>query len=111
MKLTNKELEVMAVLWEKGVPMSATEILAASDNRTWVETSIFIMLKNLLVKGAVSLADYRATATKRARLYLPTVSFEEVMAHHLIATRKDKFPGLPFDEDKYIDAVKNLMTH
>ena len=43
MKLTKKELEIMAVLWNRKFPMTATEIIEASINRTWKENSIYIV--------------------------------------------------------------------
>ena len=108
-KLTAKELEVMSVLWDNGIPMTATEILAASDNRTWVETSIFIMMKNLETKGAVSMVNFRPTSTKRARVYKAEVTFEEVMAYQVAATKKDKCPSVPFDEKIFVDYLEKLM--
>jgi predicted transcriptional regulator len=44
MRLTDKEMEIMAVLWESETAMTATEIIEVSNNRTWKESSIYIII-------------------------------------------------------------------
>ena len=77
MKLTDKELEIMSVLWESEDPLTATEIIEASDNRTWKESSIYIIMNTLIKKGAVLLALHKPTITNNARAYAPTITMEE----------------------------------
>jgi len=77
MKLTGKELEVMKVLWESKVPLTAAGIIEASENRTWQEKSIYSILKLLIEKKAVTTAHNKPTATKHAKTYTPTISAEK----------------------------------
>lgn len=77
MKLTDKELEIMAVLWGSGSPMTATEIIEASNNRTWKENSIYILMNTLIKKGAVLQGKHKPTITKNARAYEPALTSEE----------------------------------
>lgn len=80
MKLTEMQLEIMRVLWESESPLTASEIIARSADRTWKENSIFNMLHSLQRKGAVALDHYKPTVTKSARVYRATLSAEEYAA-------------------------------
>jgi len=77
MNLTDKELELMAVLWSHGKAMTTSEIYDASPNRTWADMTIYTMLKTLIKKKAVAIHDYKPTATVHARTYKAIISPEE----------------------------------
>jgi len=94
MKLTDKELEIMAVLWDNGIPMTATEIVVASNNRTWKENSIYILMNTLIKKGAVLLAKHKPTITKSARAYETTLTSEEYM---LMCIENMRLSGISVD--------------
>jgi len=83
MKLTGKEMEIMAVLWASEDPMTATEIIEASNNRTWKENSIYIIMNTLIKKGAVDFAHFKPTGTNNARTYTPIITSEECIVHHI----------------------------
>ena len=74
MKLTDKEMEIMVLLWNSDVPLTSSEIVKASDKRTWKENSIYIIMRTLLKKGAVVFGHNKPTGTNVARTYLPVVS-------------------------------------
>lgn len=77
MKLTDKELEIMALLWQSKSPMTAAEIIEASSDRTWKESSIYIIMNTLKNKGAVVLACHKHTGTNTARAYEPAITADE----------------------------------
>ena len=79
MRLTDKEMEIMSVLWESEIPMTASEIIETSSSRTWQENSIYIIMNTLIKKGAVVLTYHKPTNTKSARAYKPTLTSEEYM--------------------------------
>lgn len=83
MKLTDKEMEIMSVMWSSDVPLTATEIVEASSNRTWKENSIYIIMNTLIKKGAVSLSHRKPTATNTARAYKPTITAEEYAVRYI----------------------------
>ena len=110
MKLTDKEMEVMYVLWGSETPLSVTEIIAASEDRTWKENSIFVMMNSLLVKGAVNVPHLKPTVTKAVRTYQPTLSMEDMMARQIYYKVKyNKAPDLNFDVEVFIEAIRKLM--
>ena len=86
MKLTDKEMEVMVVLWDSKHPLTATEIIETSNNRTWKERSIYNILNMLIKKGAAVLTYYKPTVTNAARAYAPAITSDEYMFKHIVST-------------------------
>jgi len=88
MKLTDKEYQIMSVLWENEKPMTAAEIVESSDNPLWKEKSIYIIMTSLLQKGVVTIAYHKPTGTNNARAYAPTVTSEECVLAHISAVEE-----------------------
>jgi len=103
MHLTSKELEVMDLLWANNEPMTVADILKTSDSRTWSTNSIFVMMMKLEKKGAV---DFKlvASITKPARVYSPTLTYEEYLAKSLVA--KEKTRNMQMDIDTFVKLLK-----
>ncbi len=75
MKLSDAELELMAILWGRS-PLAASEIIAAAPaDRDWSPTTVKTMLSRLVEKGAL-----RTTAQGRRFLYAPAIGRESVAA-------------------------------
>lgn len=70
----------MSVLWDSGTSLTAAEIVGISDNRTWKENSIYIIMNSLLKKGAVTMVCHKPTGTNIARAYMPTITADEYAA-------------------------------
>ena len=79
----------MRVLWETQTPMTATEIISSSKDRTWKEKSIFIILQSLLKKKAIAIDHHKATSTNLARVYRATTSMEEYAVKHVLDMNPD----------------------
>ena len=103
MHLTGKELEVMSLLWENEEAMAVADILNVSEDRTWSTNSIFVMMTKLEKKGAV---DYKlvASVTKPARVYKPTLTYEEYLARGLVA--KEKKSNMKIDMDLFLKTLE-----
>ena len=84
MNLTNKEMEVMCVLWKQKTPMTAADIREASDDRSWKDQSIYVMMNKLVKKKLVKLCQHKATATKSARAYQAVLTAEKFMARYTL---------------------------
>ena len=103
MRLTDKEMEIMAVLWSSVAPMTSSEIIGASDNRTWKESSIYIIMNTLLKKGAVALAQHKPTVTNFARAYKPIITSEE---YAYLYINNVKQAGISIDIPALIERLK-----
>lgn len=94
MDLTKSELEVMDVLWRAGRPLSTSEILLMSENKTWKDSYIHIITKSLLEKKAIVEAGRVRTGKTFGRLFSPKISCEEYYAKNVFNGGKERLPLL-----------------
>lgn len=95
MVLTRSEMEIMDVLWESGVPMSRSDLLACSEEKTWKDSSVHILLNGLLQKGAIQEAGLVKRSKTFGRVFSPTLTREEYFARTIFSHRhKPRIVGL-----------------
>ena len=74
--LSEKEEEVMKILWKSDKPLSAKEI-TAEINCEWADKSIQGIIRKLEEKKAIEVADIVKVYKSNARLFKPTISSDE----------------------------------
>lgn len=95
MELTRSEMEIMDVLWESGTPMSRSDLLAHSEEKTWKDSSVHILLNGLLQKGAIQEAGLVKRIKTYGRVFTPTMTREEYFANTIFSHRhKPQIVGL-----------------
>ena len=95
MELTRSEMEIMDVLWESGVPMYRADLLAHSEEKTWKDSSVHILLNGLLQKGAIQEAGLVKRSKTYGRTFSPTMTREEYFAATIFSHRyKPQIVGL-----------------
>ena len=95
MELTKSEMEIMDVLWESEVPLSRADLLARSEEKTWKDSSVHILLNGLLVKGAICEAGVVKRSKTYGRTFAPTLTREEYFATTIFSHRhKPEIVGL-----------------
>lgn len=95
MDLTKNELEIMSVIWAAGRPLSASEILRLSENKTWKDTSLHIILNSLLNKRAIYEAGFVKSGKTYGRLFGAVISFEEYYSETVFpAAGEENIPHL-----------------
>lgn len=95
MELTRSEMEIMDVMWESGVPMSRADLLARSEEKTWKDSSVHILLNGLLQKGAIQEAGLVKRIKTYGRVFVPTMTREEYFANTIFCHRhKPEIIGL-----------------
>lgn len=87
MELTKSEMEIMDVLWESGKPMSRADLLAKSDEKTWKDSSVHILLNGLLQKEAIQEAGLVKRSKTYGRVFSPTMTREEYFASTIFSHR------------------------
>ena len=80
MELTKSEMQIMDVLWEVGAPLSRADLLERSEEKTWKDSSVHILLNGMLAKGIIREAGFVKRGKTYGRLFLPTMSREEYFA-------------------------------
>ena len=87
MELTKSEMEIMDVLWDAGVPLSRADLLEHSEEKTWKDSSVHILLNGLLQKGAIAEAGFVKRSKTYGRTFCPTLSREEYFATTIFSHR------------------------
>lgn len=87
MELTRSEMEIMDVMWDAGVPMSRSNLLSQSEEKTWKDSSVHILLNGLLQKGAIQEAGLVKRSKTYGRVFVPTMTREEYFAQTIFGHR------------------------
>jgi len=95
MELTKSEMEIMDVLWGAGEPLSRADLLTRSEEKSWKDSSVHILLNGLLHKGAIREAGFVKRSKTYGRTFLPTLTREEYFATTIFSHRhKPQIIGL-----------------
>ena len=76
-KITNSEKQILEVLWDEEKPLTSSEIVGVSDDRTWKASSVHLLLNSLLNKDLVEVAGFKKTT------FQPTMTREEYSINQL----------------------------
>ena len=87
MELTKSEMEIMDVLWGSDSPLSRADLLARSEEKTWKDSSVHILLNGLLQKGAIREAGLVKRSKTYGRTFAPTLTREEYFATTIFSHR------------------------
>lgn len=87
MELTKSEMEIMDVLWGAEKPLSRADLLERSDEKTWKDSSVHILLNGLLLKGAIREAGLVKRSKTYGRVFSPTMTREEYFATTIFSHR------------------------
>ena len=86
MYLTKNEIEIMDVLWRENRALSRGEILSLSTDKTWMDSSVHILLNSMLKKGAIREAGFVKCGKTCGRVYEAAFSCEEYHVSTLDST-------------------------
>lgn len=96
MRLTKSELEIMNVLWKAGRPLSRSDILDLSVDKTWKDNSIHIILNGMLKKEAIKEDGFARCGKVWGRLYAPNITVDEYYAENVFSKSDTKSLPLLF---------------
>ena len=95
MELTKSEMQIMDVLWANEEPLSRSDILERSEEKSWKDSSVHILLNGLLSKGAIREAGFVKRSKTYGRTFAPTLTREEYFATTIFShTHKPEIVGL-----------------
>ena len=80
MELTKSEMQIMDVLWESDAPLSRSDLLERSEQKSWKDSSVHILLNGLLQKEAIREAGFVKRSKTYGRTFAPTLTREEYFA-------------------------------
>lgn len=87
MELTKSEMEIMDVLWGSDKPLSRADLLAQSEEKSWKDSSVHILLNGLLNKGAIQEAGLVKRSKTYGRVFAPMMTREEYFAETIFSHR------------------------
>ena len=82
--LTKSELAIMEVMWEQEEALTASEIIKASGDKEWKNSSIHLMVNALLEKGFLEVAGFKKTTKNYARTFVPVEGKEQFLVGQVI---------------------------
>ena len=95
MELTKSELEIMDVLWNAGEPLSRADLLEHSEEKSWKDSSVHILINGLLAKNAIREAGFVKRSKTYGRVFAPNLTREEYFATTVYSHRyKPQITGL-----------------
>lgn len=95
MELTKSEMQIMDVLWASESPLSRSDLLEQSQQKSWKDSSVHILLNGLLQKGAIREAGFVKRSKTYGRTFSPTLTREEYFATTIFShTHKPEIVGL-----------------
>ncbi len=95
MELTRSEMEIMDVMWAADVPLSRADLLEQSEEKSWKDSSVHILLNGLLQKGAIREVGFVKRSKTYGRTFSPTLTREEYFATTIFSHRhKPEIVGL-----------------
>ena len=97
-KLTNRELDIMRILWGTDKPLTATEIFNLMDDKNVSIFSIQNAIKSLFLKKVIDVSSYTKVYKTNAREYRPTLSANDYavmqFSHYFDPNKKTPLPYL-----------------
>ena len=87
MELTKSEMQIMDVLWESDQPLSRADLLAKSEEKSWKDSSVHILLNGLLQKGAICEVGFVKRSKTYGRTFSPMLTREEYFAETIFSHR------------------------
>ena len=95
MELTKSEMEIMDVFWASQTPLSRSDLLERSTEKTWKDSSVHILLNGMLQKGVIREAGVVKRKKTYGRTFSPTLTREEYYARAAFSHRnKPSIVGL-----------------
>ena len=95
MELTRSEMEIMDVMWAADSPLSRADLLERSEEKSWKDSSVHILLNCLLEKEAIEAVGFVKRSKTYGRTFAPTMTREEYFAKTIFSHRhKPEIVGL-----------------
>ena len=93
--MTKSEKQVMDLLWSVDKPLSCTEIVELSGDKTWKDSYVHSLIKSLMKKGIVKIEAFELISRSYARKFAPKVTKEEYyLNEYLDESPENDMPAL-----------------
>lgn len=118
--LTKSEHEIMSLLWHVDKPLTASEIIEQSTDKTWKDSYIHLLINSLLDKEMIRAEGFAKTTKNYARTFLAAVSEEEYAVRQITEKKGLDMSSVVSivsalidqaeDRPALIDALENMLA-
>lgn len=116
--LTKSEEEILDLLWTENKPMTSSDIVNLSVNRTWKKSYIHLLINSMLKKEVIKIDGFVKTTKNYARTFVPVLTREEYIIKQFTesadfnkGSKTDLFAALidETDDPKIIDELEKIL--
>ncbi len=116
--LTKSEEEILDLLWTENKPMTSSDIVNLSVNRTWKKSYIHLLINSMLKKEVIKIDGFVKTTKNYARTFVPVLTREEYIIKQFTesadfnkGSKADLFAALidETDDPKIIDELEKIL--
>ncbi|MCQ4022068.1 MULTISPECIES: BlaI/MecI/CopY family transcriptional regulator [unclassified Ruminococcus] len=75
--LTKSELEIMELMWKENKPLTSTQIIDLSVNRTWKKSYVHLLINSLIEKDMIEVSGFVKTTKNYARTFSAKLTKED----------------------------------
>lgn len=87
--LTKSEKQIMNLLWSVDEPLSCTQIVEMSGDKTWKDSYVHSLIKSLIKKDMVEIAALELISRSYARKFSPKLDKEQYFLREYFAENPD----------------------
>ena len=102
--LTEREMDVMRILWESKKPLVASDITKINESLS--NNTVQSVIRKLLEKGYIKVADIVYSGTVLTRSYTPVISKKELMIQQFVSQLRKEEVDAPIPS-----LVATLLKH
>lgn len=102
--LTDKEMQIMKILWKSPKPLVASEITKMDDSLN--NNTVQAVIRKLLSRNFIKVADIVYSGTVLTRSYTPAISEKELMVQQFVDQVQENEESIPIP-----NLVATLLKH
>lgn len=106
--LTKSEKEIMNLLWNVDRPLTATEIVNMTPERTWKKSYIHLLINSLMQKQLIKSDSLVRTGRNFGRTFVATMSEEEFSILQITNNKNFSQKSIPFFVSALLDTCDDL---
>lgn len=107
--LTKSEKEIMHLLWNSDRPLTATEIVNMTPERTWKKSYIHLLINSLIEKELIRSESMVRTGRNFGRTFVATTSEEDFLIHQITSSSNFSSSSIPRLASAMLDACDDPL--
>jgi len=106
--LTKSEEQIVELLWNFDEPLTSSEIIRNSVDKTWKDSYVHLLINSLMEKGMIEVAGFKKATKNYARTFKPTMSREDYLVLSLTKSKNYDKAQMPVFFKAFIGETTDL---